>query len=711
VLFKNRRNRRRIQQRCDSSAPAQRRPFSPADYAVELLESRLLLSSDSGLIFVANQTSNTIGEYTTAGTTVNAALISGFSELGGITVSGSDLFAVDVNRGTVGEYTTTGATVNAKLISGLSFPEDVAVSGTGLFVTTGADTISEYTTSGFLVNASLVSDLNGPEGIVVSGSDLFVTNFNSGTIGEYTTSGGTVNASLVQGLGNPTAIALSGSDLFVTDSFFGEVGEYDATSGATVSASLFGGLVEPEGIAAIGSDLFVADNFKNTIGDYSTSDEVVNAILISGLSGPVSVSVEAAPTIASPTYLGFVQQPLTAIAGVSISPIEVSVLDASGNVVTTDDAPVFLTIFTGPAGASIGGTLLAKAVNGVATFSNITLSDPGTYTLAANSAGLTGVVSRAFNAAVGYVDTADMNVISGWAFDPNDPTASVNVEVVISGGPTQTFAANETRVDLQAVLGSSDHAFTYSTPVLSVGDHTASIYAVETNNTKVLLGTETLVSQNSLFDEHYYLAKYPNVAAAVAAGEIVSGYDHYIKYGQYEGYSPSPYWDEAWYLQKNPDVAAAVQAGKVSSGFMQYYLYGQYENRPGLLYFNTSYYLSNYGNVAAAVKAGTITSAFEHFVLYGQYEGYSPMLYFSSSVYDGDNQDILPFVTGEIYSSDFEQFVEAGQYEGRIASNFYNEQVYLADNSDVAAAVLAGEFPDGFQHWLEYGQYEGRTAV
>jgi hypothetical protein len=506
---------------------------------------------------------------------------------------------------------------------------------------------------------------------------------------------------------------LSGSDLFVTDSFYGTVGEY-TISGATVSTSLFGGLglVQPEGIAAIGSDLFVADNYKNTIGDYTTSDEVVNAILISGLSGPVSVSVEAAPSIASPTHLGFVQQPLTAIAGVSISPaIEVSVLNAGGNVVATDDAPVYLTIFTGPAGASIGGTLLADAVNGVATFSNITLSAPGTYTLAANSAGLTGAVSSAFKATVGYVDTANMNVVSGWAFDPSDPTASVNVEVVISGGPTQTFAANETRVDLQAVLGSSDHAFTYSTPVLSVGDHTASIYAVETNNTKVLLATETLVSQNSLFDEHYYLAKYPNVAAAVASGEIVSGYDHYIKYGQYEGYSPSPYWDEAWYLQKNPDVAAAVQAGKVSSGFMQYYLYGQYENRPGLLYFNTSYYLSNYGNVAAAVKAGTITSAFEHFVLYGQYEGYSPMLYFSSSVYDGDNQDILPYVTGEIYSSDFEQFVEAGQYEGRIASDFYNEQIYLADNSDVAAAVAAGEFPDGFQHWLEYGQYEGRTAV
>ena len=286
-----------------------------------------------------------------------------------------------------------------------------------------------------------------------------------------------------------------------------------------------------------------------------------------------------------------------------------------------------------------------------------------------------------------------MNVISGWAYDPSNPTASVNVEVVITGGPTQTISADQSRSDLQRVIGSSNHGFTYSTPMLSAGSHTAYIYAVEADGTKVLLNTETLVSQNSLFDEHYYLEMNPDVAAAVAPGEFATGYDHYIEYGQFEGRSPSPYWDEAYYLQQNPDVAAAVKAGTISSGFMHYYLYGQYENRGGLLYFNTAYYLQNNPDVAAAITAGTITSAFEHFVLYGQYEGRSPMLYFSSAVYDADNQDILPFVTGETFSSDYEQFVEFGQYEGRIASNFYNEQIYLADNPDVAAAVLGGRIP------------------
>jgi len=312
----------------------------------------------------------------------------------------------------------------------------------------------------------------------------------------------------------------------------------------------------------------------------------------------------------------------------------------------------------------------------------------------------------------GAVFSASMNEITGYAFDPTNLSTTVDVEIVISGGPTQEILANQTNASLQSIIGSTTHGFTYDTPVLSAGSHTVQIFALNPNTSVMnLLATETLVSQNSLFDEHYYLATNPDVAAAVAAGKFGSGYDHYVQYGQFEGRSPSPYWDEAYYLQENPDVEAAVRAGTISSGFMHYYLYGQYENRQGLLYYNNTYYLENNVDVAAAVSAHTIASGFEHFVLYGQYEGRAPMLYFSSVVYDAHNPDILSFVTGEGFSSDFEHFVLFGQFEDRIASNFYNERTYLADNPDVAAAVMAGDFKDGLEHWLEYGQFEGRRAV
>jgi hypothetical protein len=408
------------------------------------------------------------------------------------------------------------------------------------------------------------------------------------------------------------------------------------------------------------------------------------------------------------TKLAFVQQPTSAYAGIEIAPpVTIAVEDANGNVVNSDTSTVTLTV-EGPE----AGSGSRAAVNGVATFNTIALDDPGAYTFTASDGALTGTTSASFTIySPGYVDTANMDVISGWAYDPTNPENSANVEIVITGGPTQTISADQSRPDLQSVLGSSNHGFTYSTPVLSVGNHTVYIYAVEANDTKILLATKTVTSQNSLFDESYYLRTYPNVAAAVANGQFATGYDQYIQYGQYEGYNPSPFWNEAWYLKENPDVAAAVKAGTASSGFMQYYQYGQYENRGGLLYFNTSYYLTNNPDVAAAITAGSFTSAFEHFVLYGQYEGRSPMKYFSSSIYDTDNQDILPYVTGEPFSSDYEQFIEYGQYEGRVASLYYNETDYLTLNPDVAAAVTAKQYPDGFIQWLEYGQYEGRTAT
>ncbi len=264
-------------------------------------------------ILVGNVTpTNTIGEYTTSGATVNPALISlpspGSPEA--ITVSGSDVFVASqccFNPGSISEYTTSGATVNASLVTGLnSVGLGIAVSGSDLFVAlTGLGTIAEYTTSGALVNASLISGLGGPVGLVGSGSNLFVANGVGGTIGEYTTSGATVNASLIA-LFAPDSIALSGSDLFVLSGLTGSetIGEY-TTAGATVNASLITGLDDGLDIAVDGSDLFVTNFPDGTVSEYTTSGALVNSSLISGLdgAGPIAVISTAATPVPEPASL------------------------------------------------------------------------------------------------------------------------------------------------------------------------------------------------------------------------------------------------------------------------------------------------------------------------------------------------------------------------------------------------------------------------
>jgi uncharacterized repeat protein (TIGR03803 family) len=254
----------------------------------------------AGDVFVTNKTNNTIGEYTSTGETVNAALITGLNFPTDVAVSGGFLYVTSVNggsgAGTIGQYTLTGGTVNAALVTGLNGPADVVVSGGNLFVANAfSGTIGEYTTSGATVNATLITGLSTPQDLVVSGDNLFVANLGSNTIGQYTTSGVTVNAALVTGLNGPVGIAVSAGNLFVSNSSNNTIGEY-TTSGATVNPSLITGLNNPQAIAVSGGNLYVANFGNNTIGEYTTSGATVNAALVTGLGGPDGIIVGPDPT-------------------------------------------------------------------------------------------------------------------------------------------------------------------------------------------------------------------------------------------------------------------------------------------------------------------------------------------------------------------------------------------------------------------------------
>ena len=138
------------------------RPLAASSLRLALLLSALGLwpaAVPAQDIFETNADGNTIGEYTTSGATVDAALVSDLDKPYGLALSGSDLFVANYNNGTIGEYTTSGAVVNATLISRLDSPAGIAVSGGNLFVVdSGTGTVGEYdATTGAVVNATLIS--------------------------------------------------------------------------------------------------------------------------------------------------------------------------------------------------------------------------------------------------------------------------------------------------------------------------------------------------------------------------------------------------------------------------------------------------------------------------------------------------------------------------------------------------------------------------
>ncbi|WP_162944450.1 beta strand repeat-containing protein [Flavisolibacter nicotianae] len=105
------------------------------------------------------------------------------------------------------------------------------------------------------------------------------------------------------------------------------------------------------------------------------------------------------------TKLAFGQQPSNAVATTAITPaVTIRVLDANGNLVTTDNSTqVSVAIGTNPSAGTLSGTTTANVSGGTATFSNLSINNSGTgYTLSATSTpSLTGVTSNSFNITAG----------------------------------------------------------------------------------------------------------------------------------------------------------------------------------------------------------------------------------------------------------------------------------------------------------------------
>src|SRR5215471_6375164 len=85
--------------------------------------------------------------------------------------------------------------------------------------------------------------------------------------------------------------AAHADEIFVVSTNNGTIGEY-TTSGQLVNPALISGLVAPQSIAISGSQVFVANQGgAGTVSEYTTSGATVNPALISGLVVPTSIAV------------------------------------------------------------------------------------------------------------------------------------------------------------------------------------------------------------------------------------------------------------------------------------------------------------------------------------------------------------------------------------------------------------------------------------
>ena len=165
---------------------------------------------------------------------------------------------------------------------------------------------------------------------------------------------------------------------------------FDA-SGAPLAGRLVTWATEAPGIAAVtttGMVIGIAPGGPVTIT--ATSE---------GKSGSSAVTVSPRPA----TRLGFLQQPGTTVAGAAITPaVTVAVQDDLLGTVTSAGNTVTIGLGGNSGGATLSGNLSVAAVNGVATFPNLTVNRSGTgYMLVATAQTLTPTTSAAFNVVAG----------------------------------------------------------------------------------------------------------------------------------------------------------------------------------------------------------------------------------------------------------------------------------------------------------------------
>ena len=163
-----------------------------------------------------------------------------------------------------------------------------------------------------------------------------------------------------------------------------------------------------------GSISSVTDNSDGTYTATVTAPtETGSGVFVATIGGSPVQSGTGSQTQSTINYiagtaskLAFTGQPSNTTAGANISPaITVAVEDASGNVITTDNATqvtLAITSGTGTTGAVLSGTKTVTVAAGVATFSTLNINLVGTgYTLTATSSpSYTTATSSTFNITV-----------------------------------------------------------------------------------------------------------------------------------------------------------------------------------------------------------------------------------------------------------------------------------------------------------------------
>src|SRR5882672_9537534 len=325
-----------------------------------------------------------------------------------------------------------GGTATVTAVNGVASFGDLSVSttGTGYWLTATATGLAKATSNSFDIIAGTPTQL------------VFGTEPGTTVAGRQITPAVKVRA--LDALGN------------LVPSFSGNV---SVTLGSNPGGATLGGTTP---VAAVNG---VATFFDLSLNKTGTGYTLT--VTASGFSPAASALFDITP--GTPRQLDFRVEPTATVAGQPIAPaVQVSVLDASGNLAPSFIGSVTVTLGNNPGGSTLGGTATVAAVGGVASFSTLTLDKtaPG-YWLTATATGLSTATSSSFNITAAAATQLVFGTQPGTTVAGRQITPAVKVRALDAlGNLVPGFTASVT-----VVLGNNPGGGTLSgtTPVAAVG--------------------------------------------------------------------------------------------------------------------------------------------------------------------------------------------------------------------------------------------------
>jgi hypothetical protein len=315
------------------------------------------------------------------------------------------------------------------------------------------------------------------------------------------------------------------------------------TSGSGGAGSTYTFNVSALGAGVTGSVVFSVDvanpvpagtaSLSNTVTITDAASDSATATRVTPLGTPVETS------------LAFVQPPSNGETGVALTPaVSVAVLDQFGNTFTGDSSSTVTLTLNGGTFAGGGDTATATVSGGVATFPNLVIGAPGTYTLTASDGTLAGATSGSFavqtptqlaftrqpgNGTVGVALSPPVTVAvedSGGNTVLGDAST---VTLTLSGG---TFAGGGTTATAAAVNGVATFANLVvnaaGTYTLAASDGTL---AGATSGSFTITSTQTVTTVDDAvvgtgMDQFNYVGAWTHVTGT----NIVNAYDGTVSY-------------------------------------------------------------------------------------------------------------------------------------------------------------------------------------